>query len=312
MHGMHDKNRSISARIDLNLLVLFEAIYRLRNLTIAGQEVGLSQPAVSRALGRLREFYGDTLFVRQQRGVQPTAAADRLAEPVMRALSLVREAVEKPEFDIHTSSRRFKLALSDIAERFFLPRLATKLLQIAPLISVESRAFETGELNELLRSGEIDMAVGYLPDLGKQIRTERLLRESYVHVARRGHSRLAGRISVEQVKTLPYVLVDPPGTLHAQAVRGMHKRMRSKAHPVLQVQSFFCVGPIVEQSDLIAVVPENLAKLVSQNLDLQLIAPPRQIGSFDITMAWHQRYHRDPGVEWLRRTFASLFPAGRV
>jgi DNA-binding transcriptional LysR family regulator len=312
MHESNDKQTLNLNSVDLNLLVLFEAIYRLKNLTAAGHEIGLSQPAVSRGLGRLREIYGETLFIRQQRGVEPTTFAEQIAQPVAQALSLLRSTVAKPEFDSRTSKRQFKLVLSDIAERFFLPRLASTLFEIAPTISFDSLTYQTEELNERLRTGDVDMAVGYLPSLGKQVRMQRLLRENYVYVARREHSRLAGRISLEQIKTMPHVLVDPPGTLHAQAVLAMLKRIRSKAPIALRVQSFFCVGAIVEQSDLIAVIPNNLARLVSQHLDLQLIAPPRSIGSFDISIAWHQRYHRDPGIEWLREIFMDLYPGGRV
>jgi DNA-binding transcriptional LysR family regulator len=297
-------------RTDLNLLALFDVVYRLRNLTAAGAELGLSQPAMSRALGRLRDTYGDPLFVRHQRGVQPTPLADHLAAPVAQALTLLRGAAEQPGFDPATTRRRFKLALSDIAERFFLPRLASQLARVAPGASVESVVIDSTDLAHELGVGAADMALGYLPALGKQVRMQRLFRESYVYVARKGHPAVRGRLTHEQLRNLPHVLVDPPGTLHAQAVERSLPRAKTGSPIAMRVRSFLCVGPIVEQSDLVAVVPNNLAQLVSQHVALQLIAPPRPIGSFDVSMAWHQRYHRDPAIEWLRECIAALQPLG--
>jgi DNA-binding transcriptional LysR family regulator len=310
MRTKHVNDARMPARLDLNLLALFDMVYRLRNLTAAGAELGLSQPAMSRALGRLRDTYRDPLFVRQQRGVQPTPLADHLAPPVAQALALLRGTAERPGFNPVTTSRRFKLALSDIAERFFLPRLASSLARVAPGASIESVVVDSADLAHELGAGAVDIAVGYLPALGKQVRTQRLLRERYVYVARKGHPEVRGRLTQEQVRSLPHVLVDPPGTLHAQAVEKMLLRAKARAQIALRVRSFLCVGPIVEQSDLVAVVPNNLAALVSQHVALQLVTPPRPIGHFDVSMAWHQRFHRDPAIEWLRGCVEGLQPVG--
>jgi DNA-binding transcriptional LysR family regulator len=310
MRFTHVKNSSPAGRIDLNLLVLFEAVYRLKNLTAAGQELGLSQPAVSRALTRLRERYGDALFVRQQRGVQATPMADHLAAPVAQALALLRGSLQPPGFEPGRAQRPFHLAMSDIAERFFLPRLASHLQSHAPGVAVHSVAVESGELAQRLSVGAVDLALGYLPDLGKQVRTQRLFRERFVYVARPGHPVVQGRITREQLHDLPHVLADPPGTLHAQTVLRMLQRARTRSPVAMRVRSFLSVGPIVAGSDLVAAVPSNLARLVAQPTPLQIVEPPRPIGGFDVVMAWHQRYHRDPGIGWLRGELAALFAGG--
>jgi DNA-binding transcriptional LysR family regulator len=295
--------RQTVARLDLNLLVLFDAVQRHRNLTAAGVELGLSQPAVSRGIGRLRQAYGEALFVRQQRGVQPTPLAEQLAPVVAQALALLRSTVERPGFVPAQSQRVFRLALSDIAERFFLPRLALLLSTRAPGVRLESVSFGSAELAERLGAGAADLALGYLPRLGKQVRLQRLFRERFVYVVLR-----AG----QALRQWPHVLVDPPGTQHAATVLALLQRLGAQDAVRLRVRSFLCVAPILEHSDLLAVLPSNLATLVSQNTRLSLGAPPRPIGSFDVSMAWHQRFHRDAALEWLRSQVQELFSGGVV
>jgi DNA-binding transcriptional LysR family regulator len=304
--------RQTVARLDLNLLVLFDAVQRHRNLTAAGVELGLSQPAVSRGIGRLRQAYGEALFVRQQRGVQPTPLAEQLAPVVAQALALLRSTVERPGFVPAQSQRVFRLALSDIAERFFLPRLALLLSTRAPGVRLESVSFGSAELAERLGAGAADLALGYLPRLGKQVRLQRLFRERFVYVAREGHPALRGTPAGQALRQWPHVLVDPPGTQHAATVLALLQRLGAQDAVRLRVRSFLCVAPILEHSDLLAVLPSNLATLVSQNTRLTLGAPPRPIGSFDVSMAWHQRFHRDAALEWLRSQVQELFSGGVV
>ena len=177
--------RPLSRQVDLNLLELFESIHRTRNLTASGRALGLSQPAVSRGLARLRTMYDDQLFVRHPRGVQPTPFAEGLAEPVASALAIVRATVEKPSFNPATARRNFRMASSDIGERYFLPRLSQQIAATAPSVTVEVVPFPEVDLVADLASGELDLAVGFLPPLGKQVHRRRLFRKLRVcHAAR--------------------------------------------------------------------------------------------------------------------------------
>src|SRR5882757_8653843 len=133
MH-LRDVRSGKSSHLDLNLLELFDSVWRTRNLTASGAALGLSQPAVSRGLARLREAYDDALFVRQQRGVEPTPFAERLAEPIAAALAIVRGSIDKPSFAPETDARTFRLAMSDIGERYFMPRLSRWLAEHAPAV----------------------------------------------------------------------------------------------------------------------------------------------------------------------------------
>lgn len=309
-------DRAVSARlpgalrdVDLQLLDLFVRVHRLRNLTAAGQELGLSQPAVSRGLARLREVYDDALFVRQQRGVQPTPLAERLAGPLAAALHMLRGTVERPGFDPAAATRSFRIAMSDIGERYFLTRLREHLAQDAPGVEVQTCQPPLPELSAGLSSGQIDLVVGFLPELGKQFHHQRLFHEHFVYIARRDHPVVQGSLDAKTLRTLAHVLADPPGTPHAARVEQALARRRAAVRVALRVSSFLSVGPIVAGTDLVAAVPNNLATLVASHVPLQLVAPPLRIPGFDIAMGWHQRFHRDPASEWLRGVFGRLFQA---
>ena len=306
------RSRPLSRQVDLNLLELFETVYRTRNLTAAGAQLGLTQPAVSRGLGRLREMYGDALFVRQQRGVAPTPFADALAAPVTSALDTLRATLVRPTFDHAVQGRTFRVALSDVGERIFLPRLAEHLARIAPQVVIEVVSPTQEQLHEGLTSGQIDLAVGFFGSLSKQVHHRRLFRERFVYVARQGHPNVKGKLLREQLRKLPHAVGGPAGMQHAAAVEKVLSGPRVKAQVALRVHSLLCVGPIVTDSDLVGLVPSNLAAMVASHMPLQLVEPPVQFPGFDVTMVWHDRFHRDPASEWLRAVFVSLFDGLKV
>ena len=294
-------------RVGLQLIELFDSVYRTRNLTLSGTQLGLSQPAVSRALARLREAYDDPLFIRQQRGVQPTPFADHLAQPLAAALAIVQGTIERPTFSPATDARHFRIAMTDIGERYLLPRLLNHLAQAAPRVSVETLAPDRLELQAGLASGDIDLAVSFLPTLGKQIRQVRLLRERFVYLARDKHPVVRGKLTREMLRGLPHVIVSTPGTRHAAEVEHALTGSRFRVPVALRVRSFLSVGPIVASSDLIAAVPGKLAEMVAASLKLQRIDPPLQFPGFDVALAWNQRFHHEPASEWMRARFLELF-----
>jgi DNA-binding transcriptional LysR family regulator len=308
---MRDDSGKSAPHLDLNLLELFECVWRTRNLTLTGERLGLSQPAVSRGLARLRDTYGDELFVRHRRGVEPTGFAQTLAEPISTALSIVRRTIEKPNFSPMEDTRRFRVAISDIGERYFLPRLAGWFADHAPHVQVDTVSVSRTELLGGLDAGEIDLAVGFLPGLGKQVYEKRLFEENFIYIARIGHPRVDGHLSTSQLRELPHVVGSPQGTRHAAAVEKVLMGPRVRAAVAMRVGSFLSIGPIVANSDLVAVVPSNLAALVSEHVGLQLIAPPVRFPSFGVSMVWHRRFHNDPAGVWLRDLFVRLFGAQR-
>lgn len=307
---MHASGKPLTRQLDLNLLELFDTVYRLRNLTAAGQRLGLSQSAVSYGLAKLREMYGDALFVRMQRGVQPTSFADQLADPVVAALDIVRGTLSKTTFVPTEAKYDFKLAMSDIGERMFLPQLSGWLAKRAPRATLETRSPSMPELHGGLANGEIDLAVGFIPTLGKQIAQQTLFREKFVYLVRKGLVGNAPSLSIAQVKRLPHVIANPPGTEHGAAVEKVLSAARVRAPIVLRVGSFLSLGPIVAGTDLVAPVPANLAAVLTDYLPLRAFAAPVRFPDFDVCMYWHQRFHQDPVNVWLRQGIASLFGTG--
>jgi DNA-binding transcriptional LysR family regulator len=308
----HHSSRPLSRQLDLNLLELFDTVYRTRNLTAAGDLLGLTQPAVSRGLARLRDMYGDSLFVRQQRGVAPTPFADSLSAPVASALQILRATIQRPTFVLEHEKRTFRIAMSDIGERLFLPRLAAYLTNAAPHVVVDAVSPVQGQLQDGLASGQIDLAVGFLGELSKQLYQRQLFHEQFVYVARRDHPRVRGSLRREQLRELPHVVAGPEGMLYATAIERVLSSSRVRAKVAMRVHSFLCVGPIVATTDLIAAIPSNLAATVAEHMQLQLITPPVQFPGFDVTLSWHQRFNRDPASEWLRGVFVTLFESLKV
>lgn len=304
--------RPLTRQVDLNLLELFETIYRTRNLTAAGDHQGLTQSAVSRALGRLRDMYGDALFVRQQRGVTPTPFADALAAPVTAALETLRATLRRPSFDHSTETRVFRVAMSDVGERIFLPRLIEHVARIAPNVVIEAVSPSQTALDDGLAAGQIDLAIGFFGAMSKQMHHRRLFRERFAYLVRQGHPLVKGRLQREQLRDLLHVVGGSSGMQHAAAVEKVLAGPRVKARIALRVHSLLCIGPIVAGSDLVGLVPGNLAVVVAGHMPLQVVDPPVQFPGFDVTMVWHDRFHRDPGSEWLRDLFSSLFDELKV
>lgn len=304
---MQPQGKSLTHQIDLNLLELFDTIFRTRNLTAAGIRLGLSQPAVSYGLAKLRESYGDALFVRMQRGVQATPLAEQLAQPIAEALHIVRGTIKKTAFAPEQSTRVFRIAMTDIGERYFMPQLSQWLASHAPDVVVETLSPSLAELSEGLASGDVDLAVGYLPGLGKQVHQQVLFREHFVYLMRNGHPAGTDKLTVEQLRNVGHVVACPPGTQHLATIEKVLTSSRVKARIALRVRSFLCVGPIVAETDLVSPVPSNLARLVAPHLDLCLCDPPTKFPGFDISMYWHMRVHQDADSRWLRDTMMRLF-----
>jgi DNA-binding transcriptional LysR family regulator len=298
---------SLLRQLDVPLLQLFDTIYKIRNLTLAAERLCLSQPAVSRGLARLREVYGDQLFVRQPGGLAATPFAETLVEPLAFALDTLQSTLQKTEFDATTSRRVFKIAMSDIGERLFLPVLSQHLTQQAPGVGIQVVAPTLEDLRSGLASGEVDLAVGFFANMGKQFHHQRLFRERFIYVARQGHPVVKGSLTVALQASLPHVISGSATSSHASVVRRALATPELNAPVAMQVQSFLSVAPIVASTDLIAALPSNLARVTAKHMRLQLIEPPLPLPSFEVVQNWHQRFHRDAASTWLRQVFLSLF-----
>ncbi|SDC69870.1 transcriptional regulator, LysR family [Cupriavidus sp. YR651] len=293
--------------VDLNLLVVFEHLLRLRTVSGTAKALKVSQPAVSNALARLRRTFGDELFVRSAKGMLPTPFAQELAEPVAYALDALQSALNrKVSFDPLTSARSFQLAMSDIGEVHFIPKLMSVLRERAPKVSVGTVRNAAVDLAEEMSQGKIDLAVGHFPELTSEFFQRRLFRQRYVCMFRSGHALDKRTVRLKDFEQADHVVVTAAGTGHARvdeilAKRGVQRNIR------LRVPHFVALADIVQSTDLVATVTEKFAQRSAASFGLKYIRHPVELPDIQINLFWHSRYHRDPASQWLRSLIFELF-----
>src|SRR5262245_26518300 len=232
--------------VDLNLLRVFDAVLRDGSVTGAATRLGLTQPAVSNSLARLRRMLDDALFVRTQTGMLPTPYAQGLAEPVRQALALVENALAlHAGFDPATSRRVFRLHMSDIGEMVFLPRLLERVQRAAPGVRIEATALPLGEINGALAAGALDLAVGALPGL-EGVRSRLLLQDPYVCMMRAGHPLAGRRLTPRQFAEVSIVLVSSAGGGH-RVVEEAFERHGLTERIALRVPHYTVVPMVLER-----------------------------------------------------------------
>ncbi len=293
--------------LDLNLLTVFETVLEESSITRAAERLELSQPAISNALARLRKATGDRLFVRTPRGMAPTPYAEKLGRSVRQALGEIRQALDDSGgFTPATSDRRFTLYLTDLGEAYFLPRLLPRIAAQAPHVRICTLPMPARNPQEGLESGEVDLAVGNLPDLKAGFYQQRLFRVNYLCMVRRGHPLIGERLTAKAFGAAAHAVVAPAGTGH-DAIEEMLVKEGLQERIALRVQNFLVLPQIVASTDYIALVPHPVADQMSHGTDLRLFKPPLAIPPFDIRQCWHERYHDDAGNRWLRQLMAETF-----
>jgi DNA-binding transcriptional LysR family regulator len=296
--------------IDLNLLVAFEALMDERHVTRAARRVGLSQPAMSNALTRLRRTFDDPLLVRTPSGMTPTPAAQALIEAVRAALGHLRGALEaKPAFNPAASGRTFHVLTSDYAEIVLLAPLVGRLREQAGGVSIRvhrpPNVFQPPSRTAL--SDSFDLAIGFFPDalsLDASVRSEVLFEEDNVCIASANHPSIKSRVSIRQYAGARHAAVfyksEGPGVIDTiLAQKGLTRQLAVLA------PHFASVPFIVAESDLIATVPRRLALGFKRALKLQVLPIPFTIPPFRLSMLWHERVDSDPAHRWLRELVIS-------
>lgn len=298
-----------SPDLDLNLLPILVALADQRSVTLAARALGISQPAASTALAKLRAFFGDPLFVRTPKGMEPTPRAAALIGPARTALDGLRaDLLAPPVFDAATSRTRFTIALSDIGEMVFLPRLLERLGERAPLASLRSVTGSPSDTEQGLESGDIDLAVGYFPDLSKSsFLQQRLFTHYFVCLLRADHPISAHRLSLEQFLSLGHAVVRAEGRSQELFERYLEKQ-RIQRRAVLETPHFMSLPFILARTDLLATVPHAVGVSFSHShANIRIVEPPLALPKFDLKQHWHQRFTHDPRHRWLRRLIAELF-----
>lgn len=293
--------------LDLKLLVVFEAMLAARNVTLAAESIGMTQPAMSTYLGKLRKVMGDPLFVRTSRGMEPTPFAVELSDPIRNALQLLRQTLNRDKhFDAATSTRTFNLVMTDIGERVFLPALLQRLTKVAPLVSIRTVQLPVSEMREALESGEMDLAVGFIPKLSAGFYQQRLFTRSYVCIVRTDHPTIGDRLSLKQFLGASHAVVSVAGTGHEVVERVLAEKGLARK-VALRVTHFLAIPLIVANTDLIVTIPEMLAESYLPAGNIKILQPPIKLPSYAIKQHWHERYHDDPANQWLRELIRDLF-----
>jgi DNA-binding transcriptional LysR family regulator len=295
-------------KIDLNLLPVLLALIDAGSVSAAARTLGMSQPAVSSALAKLRLCLDDPLFVRTARGMQATPRALALEAPIRAALGQVSEEVlQSAAFDATTSSKTFVLALSDIGEMVFLPQIVDHFSRHAPHGSLRSVTLAPDAVAQGLENGSIDLAVGYFPDLaGSNIYQQRLFGHTFVSLLRAGHPIKARKLSTRQFLSLGHAVVRAEGRSQEVFERFLERRGITR-RVALSTPHFMSIPSIVARSDLIATVPLALGVTIARFKEIRLVhgpfAPPR----FDLRQHWHRKYANDAASKWLRGVIAGMF-----
>lgn len=287
-------------RFDLNLVKVFLAIWDTRSLTEAGQRLALTQPAVSHALRRLREQFGDPLFQRVGNRMEPTDVATQLREPFEAALSLLEQAVHGARnFDPARTTRRFRVAMTDTGELFAMPRILAALQQAAPLTTFSSVRIDPAETESALRAGQIDLALGYLPDLeAARCKGRLLLRDRMICLMRQGHPQQQSELSLSAIRTLSFVDVSRAATGYQMA----RKLIEDRGHGIAtraRLEHFTIVPEVVRETDFVAVFPHSIFLRLQARGGFVACELPFDLPSYDIKLWVHDSFATDPALAWL-------------
>lgn len=292
--------------LDLNLLRVFDAVLRDRSVTSAAKHLGLTQPAVSNALARLRARFEDALFVRTPTGMDATPFARELAEPVRQALALLDSALAHgPGFDPATSTRAFRFYMSDLGQIEFLPPLVERARRVAPGVRLEAVALEVEDIGDALASGTLDLAVGFLPGLGPPVRRQPLFRDAYVCLMRADNPAIGKKLTRKKFLAASHALVSYRGG--HRVIEEALERAGLARRIALRVPHFTVVPMVLERTDLILILPARVARVYERRGRFKSLPPPVPIPPADVAAHWHERFERDPGNRWLRELILELF-----
>ncbi len=290
--------------VDLNLFVVFDALMTERSVTRAAAKVGLSQPALSNALARLRVNFDDDLFFRVRKNMLPTPRALELAPDIEAALKHLRSAVSRPEFQAKTSIAAFRLATTDEMELFLLPGLVKRMEATAPCVSINCRRLQS--LYRLpdadLQSGTLDFAIGAFaqtPSVETNLMFHELFEEQFVCIARVGHPYVKRRLSLSQFRKLNHAVTFYPGLGPGLVDRILAER-GYKRQDTISLPHFLSVPFVVARSNLIATGPEVVARKMSASLPLQVLKCPLTVPRLPISLVWHSRTQESSSHKWFR------------
>lgn len=296
------------SHIDLNLIRTFVTLYEARSVTLAAERLFVTQPSVSYGLARLRELFDDALFSRTRDGIQPTFVAEQLYPSLRESLTCIENAVQGcRHFDPASTERRFRIALSDLGEIGFLPLILARLNQGAPLAEVEVLPLQVDQVGEWLASGKVDAAICRQPVPG--IRSRVLIHERYVCLLSSSHPRIDQQLSLEQFLAERHVAVTRT-TGHGN-VEDVLKSMGVERRISLHVPHFSVLSKIIPSTDLLAVLPAQIARLFIHEGDLKMLELPFPVAEFAVSLNWHPNSDSSAALRWFCDTITDAIISGQ-
>jgi DNA-binding transcriptional LysR family regulator len=305
MWHTRDMRETHVERVDLNLLVVLQRLLETGSVTAAAERLRLSQPAVSRALGRLRDTFGDALFVRTPDGLRPTPRAEQLRAELGGVLSRIDALLAGPgAFAPAASTRTFNVATADYGESVLLPPLLRALAARAPGVSV--RVLPVGGPREVaLAEGDWDLLWAPRQKAGAGIVWTHLFDERFAFVVRKSHPATRRPLTLARFAAIPQIAIAPEGR-GRNPLDDRLARLGTKRRVVAQVPSFLAVPPLVAGSDLGVTLPRRIVDLLAHRWELAVLDLPFEMPAFDLSQAWHERFRHDPAHAWFRQLVASV------
>jgi DNA-binding transcriptional LysR family regulator len=309
MFGLHQRGGDALdlRRLDLNLLSILKAVLESGTLASAAAQLNLSQPTVSAGLAKLRTLMGDELFVRSNGRMLPTPRALQMKEPLSRIFqSIQSDILSEAGFEAGSDTSAFTICLSDIGELEFLPRLMQRLALLAPGVSIRSVICDPKTLSEAMDRGEIDIAIGYFPDLKAAVFNQQVLfAHGHSCIVRRDHPIIRGSLTLAHFEQIRHLGVSQDTRILDVVEQALSQNgiMRQVA---LTVSHFVNVPILVSQSDFIATIPKPLASTFAAIYPLSIFEPPFAIPKLEIKQVWHRRFHNSARLVWLRGLIANM------
>lgn len=296
------------ATVDLNLLRTFLAIWEVRSLTVAADRLHVSQPAVSHALRRLREVFDDPLFVRSALSMEPTPTATRLHIPIQEAFTIIRGALLRHVgFEPATTSRTFRVAMSDMAQLHVLPALMQMLSSRAPSVEVHVQQLPVDLITTALRKGDIDLALGYLAEPGQECRFDKLREDEFVCMLRAEHPFRANELTIDDMNRLRFVHSCTNTTGHNSAMEVVFREAGVQQNIALQVPQFTIAPQVVAMTDLAFILPNAIAGHINRDGAYRLLRLPLALPRITVGVYSHNQFSEDDGIDWLRSVLIELF-----
>lgn len=286
--------------VDLNLFVVFDAIYREQNLTRAGEIIGITQPAVSNSLARLRKLFDDPLFVRTSEGMVPTPVAQNIIGGIRQSLELMRSSVQESEsFKPRLSDKRFRISMTDLTQAMLLPELFEGMKKKAPKVSIECYQVHRRDMNIELASGNLDLAIDIPLTPDPQIKQRHLMKQPYVCLMSKNNSVSSGNLTTHEYLQLQHI--------HISTRRGglglvdlALGKMGEKRNIVLRTQHYLAAPNLLKNTNFALTVPRAFADLVAKSSETIYLKLPFEVPPLETFLYWHESTDSDQSNKWMR------------